>query len=91
MTKFRACLLCALMTLFLVIASSGVAEVPEGDAQINCDKFYPDNLADIMLLVRDCYVDKIDPNVLDAAYKSGGLEEVFKALPRMLFCLSEVY
>lgn len=73
-------MLCALMTLFLVIASSGVAEVPEGDAQINCDKFYPDNLADIMLLVRDCYVDKIDPNVLDAAYKSGGLEEVFKLL-----------
>ena len=80
MTKFRAYLLCALMTLFLVIASSCMAEAQEGNAQINCDKFYPDNRADVMLLVRDCYVDKIDPNVLDAAYKNGGLEEVFKLL-----------
>src|SRR3989338_2590270 len=76
MIKVKACAFSVFMVLFLAITASRGAAV----TGINCDTFRPDSQADVLLFVQDCYVDKIDPAVLEAAYQKGGLAEVFKLL-----------
>jgi len=80
MIKLMACLYFALFALFSANSISLSADLTDGASQINCNYNLVRNQAEALLLIRHCYVDKIEQAVLDTAYKNGGFAAVFELL-----------